>query len=102
VITAALVSCDETLVGSEKVLFARSQSFENDPAETQLRELLNLRTDGAMSYLKMALVGEAFGNHPNQFQLIADDLNTRKEKESFRWLRDYGTPSRGTQTPPKK
>ncbi len=89
-ITAALVSCDETLVGSEKVLFARSQSFENDPAETQLRELLNLRTDGAMSYLKMALVGEAFGNHPNQFQLIANDLNTRKEKESFRWLRDYG------------
>ncbi len=89
-IAAALVSCDEALVGSEKVLYARSQSFESNSIETRLRELLNSRTDGAMSYLKMALVGEAFGNHPDQFQLIAGDLNTREEQESFRWLRDYG------------
>ncbi len=89
-IAATLASCDEALVGSEKVLYARGQSFESNPIEARLRELLNSRTDGAMSYLKMALVGEAFGNHPDQFQMIADDLDTREEQESFRWLRDYG------------
>ena len=86
-----LTSCDEALVGSEKVLYARSQSFESNPIETRLRELLNSRTDGAMSYLKMALVGEAFGNQPEQFKRIADDLKTREERESYRWLREWGS-----------
>ena len=86
-----LCSCDEVLVGSEKVLYARSQSFNGNPIEARLRELMGSRTDGAMSYLKMALVGEAFGNYPDAFRRISNDLRTREEKESFRWLRDYGS-----------
>jgi hypothetical protein len=90
-LAATLTSCDESLVGSKKVLYARSQSFESNPTGARLRELLNSRTDGAMSYLKMALVGEAFGNHPEQFKLIVNDLKTREERESYQWLREWGS-----------
>ena len=90
IVAAALTSCDEGLVGSKKVLYSRAQSFGANPIELRLRELLNSRTDGATSYLKMALVGEAFGNHPNQFKFILDDLKTGEERESFRWLREQG------------
>lgn len=86
-----LTSCDEALVGSEKVLYARAQSFESNPSEERLRELLNSRTDGGMSYLKMALVGEAFGSHPEQFRRICDDLRTREARASYNWLRQYGS-----------
>lgn len=91
ILAATLSSCDEALVGSEKVLYARSQSFESNPIEARLRELLNTRTDGDMSYLKMALVGEAFGKHPEQFKQIANDLRTWKERESYQCLRDFGS-----------
>jgi hypothetical protein len=90
VIAAASSSCDEALVDTEEVLHARFQSFDSNPIEGRLRELLNSRTDGAMSYLKMALVGEAFGKHPENFKRIADDLKTKEELESYRWLRESG------------
>ena len=89
-IIITLNSCEEALVGSEKLLYARAQTFESNPIEARLRDLLRSRTDGAMSYLKMALVGEAFGKHPDQFKKIANELNSKAEQESFLWLREHG------------
>lgn len=91
IFAATLSSCDELLVGSEKVLYARSQSFDSNPIEERLRELLNTQTDSDMGYLKMALVGEAFGKHPEQFKRLARDLKTEKERVSYQWLREWGS-----------
>jgi len=73
------------------VLYARSESFDCNPIEERFRELLNTRTDGDMNYLKMALVGQAFGKHPEQFRHFSSDLKTRRERESYQWLRELGS-----------
>ena len=85
-----LTSCEDALVGDEKLLYARSQSFQSNPSEDRLRELLNTRTDGAFSYLKMALVGEAFGKHPEQFKNIVKNLHSKQEQNAILKLKELG------------
>src|SRR5687768_249923 len=52
-------------------LHAAATEFGSQPSEDRLRHLLNIESDGAYSYLKMALVGQAFAEEPAIFRSVA-------------------------------
>ena len=82
-----VVGCALSLLGCDadhdRKLRSLAKRFEDKPTEKSLRKLLNFRSDGVYTYLQMALVGEAFGNHPDVFELVARDVRTSDED---RWL----------------
>ena len=90
ILTSVFTSCEESVTDTHKKLNRIAKSFEKDPVEDTLRELLNTPSDGAISYLKMALVGQAFGNNPELFKRIASSLETNEERESYLWVTEYG------------
>jgi len=90
-IGATLVAChhDDYLPTNEQVS-KRFQAFESHPDEKALRGFLNLRPDGEVCYLHIALTGKAFALHPQLFETVAANIGTEMERRSFRQLADLG------------
>lgn len=68
-------------------LHAAAGGFRSKPTEYHLRRLLNIEADASYSYLKMALVGQAFAEQPAIFRSVADSPKTPLEQSA---LEDLG------------
>jgi hypothetical protein len=71
-------------------LHAAATEFGAQPTEDRLRYLLNIESDGAYAYLKMALVGQAFAEQPTVFRSVAASPATPLEQSSIDYLRCLG------------
>jgi len=89
-IGSILGACTRGDLATKEDVTERFRTFESDPGEKALRALLNVRTDGEVSYLHMALIGKAFAQQPDLFRAAATNLGTEMERRSFRWLAESG------------
>ena len=71
-------------------LHAAASEFRSKPTEDQLRRLLNIEADASYSYLKMALVGQAFAEQPAIFRSVAASPATPLEQSSIDYLGRLG------------
>jgi hypothetical protein len=85
-----LVACNHDELPTKENVTKRFQAFESSPDEMTLRRLFNLRTDGEVCYLHMALIGNAFARRPDLFRAVGTNLTTELERRSFHWLADLG------------
>lgn len=84
-VVGALIFADDGNPTEE--LHVAASEFRSKPHEDQLRRLLNIEADTSYSYLKMALVGQAFAEQPAIFRSVAAAPKTPLEKSS---LEDLG------------
>ncbi|MGK0185391.1 MAG: hypothetical protein ACI9R3_001169 [Verrucomicrobiales bacterium] len=83
-VATMLGACNRSV--SEKDVVVSRRAFEQDPNGHRLRQLLNLRVDGYVSYLHIALVGNAFSSHPEVFEGISKDMQTDSERRILKTL----------------
>lgn len=65
--------------------------FRGNPTAKNLRKLLKSPSDGEDSYLKMAMVGHAFGNHPNLMREVANDIQHANERRAIELVSTLGS-----------
>ena len=71
-------------------LHRAASEFRSMPSENRLRRLLQIETDGEYSLLKMALIGQAFAEHPTIFRSVAVSPLTPMEQNCINNLGRLG------------
>lgn len=77
-------------VSDADALWRAESELRSDPTDDRLRNLLNLEADGGYSYLKRALVGRAFAEHPELFRSVRLSVRTDREAASISELARLG------------
>lgn len=75
---------------STEALHIAAAEFRFKPTENRLRRLLQIKSDGEYSLLKMALIGQAFAEQPTIFRSVASSPLTPMEQECIRELGRLG------------
>lgn len=76
---------------ASKELWRADHRLSAHPSEARVRVLLNVRADGAHAYLKMALVGRAFAEHPVSFRGVVASPRSQRERAAISLLASHGT-----------
>lgn len=64
--------------------------FYSNPTNSNLKILLNAKSDGDSAYLHGAIIGKCFAKHPRVFKSFSKDINSDSEYFWYSVLRDRG------------